>query len=129
MKKFAAFFILVAGMLASRPIAAHHGTNAEYDANHKLTFKGATVTEFAFANPHIQIYFDITNEKGKIVHWAVEGPSPGRLIRMGWKRDDVKTGDQVMITLDPARNGAAVGYVSKVVFPSGKQLGIVPVLP
>jgi len=129
MKKFAALFILVVGMLASRPIAAHHGTNAEYDADHKLTFKSATVTEFAFANPHIQIYFDVKDDKGNVAHWAVEGPSPGRLIRMGWKRDDVKVGDQVTIILDPARNGAAVGYLSKVIYPGGKQLGVVPVLP
>jgi hypothetical protein len=129
MKKIAAFFILVAALLASGPIIAHHGTNAEYDADHKITFKVATVTEFAFANPHIQIYFNVTDDKGKIVHWAVEGPSPGRLIRMGWKRDDVKVGDQVTIVVDPARNGASVGYLNKVIYPNGKELGVVPVLP
>ena len=88
-----------------------------------MTFKVATVTEFAFANPHIQIYFDVTDDKGKIVHWAVEGPSPGRLIRMGWKRDDVKIGDQVTIVVDPARNGAAVGYLNKVDISEWQTIG------
>ena len=72
---------LIVSLLTANSLAiAHHGTNAEYDSEHPITFQ-ATVTEFAFSNPHVQIYFDVKDEKGKIVHWAVEAPSPGRLIR------------------------------------------------
>src|ERR1700733_4734525 len=86
MKKFLTTVILSAGLLAM-PTIAHHGTNAEYDAEHPIVFK-ANVTEVEFINPHIQIYFDAKDDKGKVVHWAVEGPSPGRLIRMGWSRSE-----------------------------------------
>ncbi len=114
--------------LAGVPASAHHGTNIEYDAEHPVVFKG-TVTEFEFANPHIQIYFDAKNDKGKVEHWAVEGPSPGRLIRMGWSRNELKAGDQITITVEPARSGAPVGAIRKVVLANGKELGIVPLVP
>lgn len=127
MKKILSALILSAGLVTS-PANAHHGTNTEYDAEHPLVFKG-TVTEFEFANPHIQIYFDAKNDKGKVAHWAVEGPSPGRLIRMGWSRTEIKAGDQITITVEPARNGAPVCAIRKVVLPSGKELGVVPLVP
>lgn len=127
MEKFLAALILSVG-LAGLPASAHHGTNTEYDAEHPLVFH-ATVTEFEFANPHIQIYFDVKDDKGKVVHWGVEGPSPGRLIRMGWSRDEIKAGDQITITVEPARSGAPVGAIRKVVLPSGKELGVVPLVP
>lgn len=127
MKKLLPILILGVGLTGVRA-GAHHGTNAEYDAEHPVVFK-ATVTEVEFANPHIQIYFDTKDEKGKVAHWAVEGPSPGRLLRMGWTRDEVKAGDQVTITVEPARNGAPVGAIRKIVLPSGKELGVVPLVP
>ena len=40
---------------------AHHGTNISYDHDHPITFK-ATVTEFRFANPHAQIFFDVRDD-------------------------------------------------------------------
>ena len=127
MKKLLAAILLSAG-LAAIPTSAHHGTNTEYDAEHPIVFKG-TVTEFEFANPHIQIYFDAKNSKGKMEHWAVEGPSPGRLIRMGWSRNEIKAGDEITITVEPARSGAMVGAIRKVILPSGKELGVVPLVP
>jgi hypothetical protein len=119
--------ILIFTSLVGVPTRAHHGTNTEYDAEHPVVFKGL-VTEFEFANPHIQIYFDVKDDKGKVAHWAVEGPSPGRLMRMGWSRTEVKPGDQITITVEPARNGAPVGALRKVVLPSGKELGVVPLV-
>jgi hypothetical protein len=125
MKRSIAIFLLSA--CASCVAVAHHGTNTEYDADHPIVFKG-TVTEFEFANPHIQIYFDAKNGKGKLEHWAVEGPSPGRLIRMGWSRTEIKAGDEITITVEPARSGATVGAIRKVVMASGKELGVVPLV-
>jgi hypothetical protein len=120
--------LLGAGLVCSAAMA-HHGTNTEYDSQHPVVFKDANVTEVEFANPHIQIYFDITDSRGKVVHWATEGPSPGRLIRMGWSRDEVKAGDHITITVEPARSGTSVGAIRKIVLPNGKELGVEPLVP
>jgi hypothetical protein len=81
------------------PLFAHHG-NAAYDDKNPITVKG-TVTEFIWANPHVQIYFDVKGDKGNVVHWSVETLSPGMLIRAGWANGVVKPGDGVTITLYP----------------------------
>ena len=62
---------LVVLAIAARPVAAHHGTAVSYDASHPITMK-AVVTEFHYANPHPQLYFDVTDEKGSVVHWGGE---------------------------------------------------------
>jgi hypothetical protein len=101
---------------------AHHG-NAAYDDKNPITIKG-TVTEFDWVNPHAQIYLDVKDDKGNVVRWSVETYSPGKLVRAGWTKDIVKTGDHVSINLIPAKNGAPVGFLHKLVLPSGKELGL-----
>jgi hypothetical protein len=100
----------------------HHG-NAAYDEKNPVTLKG-TVTEFEWANPHSQIYFDVKDVKGDVVHWACETLSPGKLVRAGWSKDVVKPGDQITITLIPSKSGALVGLLHKLVFADGRTLGI-----
>ena len=108
--------------LISIPLWAHHG-NASYDTDNPVTIKG-TVTEFAWTNPHVQIYLDVKDDKGGVVHWSVETYSPGKLVRAGWTKDSVKAGDQVSINLIPAKSGAPVGFLHKLVLPSGQVLGL-----
>jgi hypothetical protein len=107
---------------------AHHGTGIEYDADHPLTLKG-TVTEFVWANPHVQIYFDVKDAKGNVVHWASETLSPGKLVRGGWTRDCIKPGEVITVNLDPSRKGAPVGFLRNVVLPGGKILKANPLGP
>jgi Family of unknown function (DUF6152) len=116
------FAVAVSLLMVGGPLSAHHG-NAAYDEKNPITVKG-TVTEFAWENPHVQVYFDAKDEKGNIVHWSVETLSPGKLVRCGWTKDGVKAGDSVAVTLDPAKTGAPVGFLRKFVFANGKELGL-----
>jgi hypothetical protein len=109
-------------LLICIPLLAHHG-NASYDNDNPITIKG-TVTEFAWTNPHVQIYLDVKDDKGKVMHWSVETYSPGKLVRAGWTKDSVKVGDQVSITLIPAKSGAPVGFLHKLVLPDGTVLAL-----
>ena len=106
----------------SAAVQAHHG-NAAYDDKNPITIQG-TVTEFAWTNPHVQIYLDVKDDKGSVAHWSVETYSPGKLVRAGWTKEVIKPGDQVSINLIPARNGAPVGFLHKMVLQSGKELGL-----
>jgi hypothetical protein len=114
----AATALLVLGI----PLWAHHG-NAAYDTDNPITIRG-TVTEFSWTNPHVQIYLDVKSDKGNIVHWSVETYSPGKLVRAGWSKESVKAGDVVSINLIPAKSGAPVGFLHKLVLPDGKELGL-----
>jgi hypothetical protein len=124
MKKYRLNFLIAAAslLLIGMPLWAHHG-NAAYDEKNPIIIKG-TVTEFAWVNPHVQIYLDVKDDKGTVAHWSVETYSPGKLVRAGWTKEIVKVGDLVSINLVPARNGSPVGFLHKLVLPSGKELGL-----
>lgn len=104
------------------PTFAHHGTSA-YDMTKPITLKGI-ITRFELVNPHSVVYFDVTDDKGNVVHWVAESIGPGRAFRAGWTRDSLKPGDHVTITLNPAKNGQPVGFLQKVVLANGKELTI-----
>jgi hypothetical protein len=117
--------VLIVGLLVvCGPMWAHHG-NSAYDEEHWITISG-TVTEFVWSNPHCEIFMDVKDDKSGTVNWAIESQSPGILRRNSWTRTSVKPGDQITITLAPAKNGAAVGFsgnkLGKIVFIDGRVL-------
>jgi uncharacterized protein DUF6152 len=121
--KGAAFWILLASLFAAgTPVSAHHG-NGEYDEKNPITLKG-TVTDFQWTNPHGQILFEAKDASGNVTHWACGTLSLGKLVRSGWTRHTLKPGDQITITLDPARNGLPAGYLRKIVLSDGTVLSI-----
>jgi len=68
---------VILGMLVvSSPLMAHHGAGVSYDMKKVIALKGV-VTRFPFANPHSQLYFDVTDDKGNVAHWAAEMKAPG----------------------------------------------------
>lgn len=114
--------VLALFLVASLPASAHHGT-AAYDMDHPIDLK-ATITEYTWANPHVQIYFDVKDAKGNVIHWACETLSPGKLARSGWSKDSLKPGDQATITVVPAKNGSPVGFLTKLVLAGGRELAL-----
>ena len=118
--------ICAAAIAIAVPLIAHHGTGASYDLSMPITLK-ATVTEFRYANPHPQLYFDVTDEKGAVASWSGEFyPNPAQLIQGGWgkKRSEaaLAPGTKITITLAPARAGTKVGAILKLVNEKGEVL-------
>jgi hypothetical protein len=115
-------FAVLCALTMSGPLCAHHGSSVSYDVAKRITLKGI-VTEFAWSNPHVQIYFDAKDEKGDIVNWTGEMNSPGVLARGGWSRHSVKPGDQITITLVPSRApGTHAGLAGRVVLANDQVL-------
>ena len=108
--------------IAGSPALAHHGTGT-YDSTKSVTLSGS-VTEFAFVNPHAALYFDAKDANGKVVNWAIEMNSPGVLARAGWTKKMFKVGDQITITVRPAKAGTPVGLINrqKPVIVNGKEV-------
>ena len=118
--------LLIASSIAlfamSVPVLSHHGTGT-YDSSKSVTLSGI-VTEFAFTNPHAAMFVDVKDENGKIVNWAIEMNSPGVLARAGWTKRMFSTGDQITITIRPAKAGTPVGLLNrqKPVIVNGKEV-------
>jgi Family of unknown function (DUF6152) len=119
-KLFIILAIAVGSFLVSSPVLAHHGTNL-YDMTKTTTLKG-TITKFEWGNPHNQIYFDVTDEKGVVSHWNVETEPPAVMSERGWTRKALNPGDQITVFLNAAKNGATVGILQKIVLADGKEL-------
>lgn len=123
MKHTLSALIITALVLAiSSPASPHHGT-AAYDNATLTTVKG-TVTNFQFANPHVQVSFDVNDDQGKIQNWQGEITSPSQLARAGgWNKNSLKPGDQVTISGNRAKNGSYTMVIKKV-FLNGEELKI-----
>lgn len=103
-------------VLAGSPADAHHG-RAFYSDD--IVTLDATVTEFRFVNPHVQIYFDITNASGALEHWQGELTAPNRLARGGWTQDTLKPGDRIRISGRAARNSGRSVAINEIIMPDG----------
>jgi hypothetical protein len=105
----------------STALLAHHG-NAMYDMEHEITVKG-TVSGLEWSNPHVLLYADVTDGSGKVQKWIVETRGgPNSLIRAGWNRDTVKSGDQVTLIGHPARDGSHNMRLAKIALSDGREL-------
>jgi hypothetical protein len=107
-------------------LLAHHGTGVSYDSSKSYSVK-ATVTEFRYANPHPQIFFDVKDDKGNVVHWSGEiAPNPAQLVQIGWgrKRSEaaLMPGTEVTLTIAPSFAGTPVGLIQKIVNGAGETV-------
>jgi hypothetical protein len=126
-RTLAGLFALVAGLLmVCALVFAHHGTGVSYDNSKTFTVK-ATVTEFRYANPHPQLFFDVKDDKGGVAHWSGElAPNPAQLVQAGWgrKRSEaaLPPGTEITVTIAPARAGGTAGLVQKIVDAKGELI-------
>ncbi|MBV8846495.1 MAG: hypothetical protein JO307_27125 [Bryobacterales bacterium] len=117
------FFMTLFCLAICIPILAHHGTAGVYDFGYRITTK-ATVTQYVWANPHVQIYFTLKNDKGEEETWGVETASPGNMLANGWTKNTFKSGDQLLVSFIPAKNDRHFGTCPQFVFVAdGKRLG------
>lgn len=98
---------------------AHHG-RASY-SNDRVTLQ-ATVTEFKFINPHVQVYFDITNDSGEIEHWQGELTAPNRLARAGWTKSTFRPGDRLQITGRAGQNNGHSVAIDEILTADGESV-------
>ena len=104
-----AIVVAVFAFAATIPLSAHHG-NAAYDVSKMVTVKGV-VTEWFWANPHCLLKFDSKDEKGEMQHWVVEANNVPSMSKVGWTKSSFKPGDEVVVTMTPAKNGSPVGRI------------------
>jgi hypothetical protein len=113
----AIFLLLALGGSTS----AHHGFVSWFDMSRSVSVKG-TVTGYEWTNPHTYIFLDVKNEKGAVEEWRIELGAPGMLSRAGWRRDTLKSGDEITAIGNPAKDGKLTLHLSKIVFANGQEL-------
>jgi hypothetical protein len=114
-----------AGLLWGIAVQAHHG-RASY--TNELVTLAATVTEFRFVNPHVQIYFDITAANGETERWQGELTAPNKLARAGWTKSTFVPGDKLQISGRAARNGGHSVVIEEILTADGESLPLWEIL-
>ena len=114
--------VLASVVALSMPLLAHHGS-AAFDTGKKMVLKG-TVKEWVYSNPHCLLRLDVMGEDGQVVAWVAEGQAPTVIFPAGYRKDTFKPGDQVMITVEPVKNGRPLGRILQSVLADGKTLGV-----
>ena len=107
-------------LIVSGTAFAHHGT-AAYDTKNIVTVK-ATMTEFRFVNPHVQLFFDVKNDKGEIEKWQAELTAPNKLSRAGWDKHTLKSGDSITASGYVSKNDPHTMWINKLIGPEGEPL-------
>ena len=109
----------VAAVLVSSSALAHHGAASIYDMSKETTIK-ATVTEYVWTNPHVEL--GISTKGGTTTDLLLELGSPPNIRNRGWTSRTVKAGDVVTVTIHPGLRGAKIGIVVKMITADGKEL-------
>lgn len=114
--------LMVAGItLALAPVGWAHHSQSEFDPKLVVQVEGK-VTRLDWRSPHARLYVDVINEKGDVVNWNFELPSPMTLMRRGWTRHSLKPGDHVKVKGARARNFPTIAYADVIRDASGKPL-------
>jgi hypothetical protein len=109
-------------VLGTIPAAfAHHSFAAEFDEKKILKVKG-TVTKVEFINPHSWIHIDVKDENGNVVNWAIEGGSPNALYRLGFTKDALPVGTEIVVDGYQAKDGTNRGVGKDLTFADGRRL-------
>jgi hypothetical protein len=87
---------VLAAMMWTAGVFAHHPFDAEFDSNQPVNLTG-TVTKVEWQSPHVFTFIDAKDAQGKVVNWKVEMGSPADLMKQGWTRTSLKAGDSVTV--------------------------------
>jgi hypothetical protein len=95
---------LVSLTLLTGPMFAHH-SNANYDTKNVVVQKGV-VADYDWGNPHVVVVWDVKDGNGNAVRWRGDLASVESEMAAGLTKNSLKPGDEVILTVNIAKDGS-----------------------
>jgi hypothetical protein len=111
---------VIAVLLVATSVLAHH-SNSAFDGDKVMVLTG-TVMEWKWTNPHVWIILSV-DDNGSKATWSIEGRTPGQLVRAGWSKSTLKTGETITVDFSPAKDGSHTGLLTRVRRADGSVVG------
>jgi hypothetical protein len=108
-------------LLAAVPAPAHHAFGAEFDSDKPISLRGV-VTVMEWVNPHSWIHIDVKSADGVAVNWMIEGGSPNSLMRLGFTKNALLPGMEIIVDGYQAKDGTNKGVGRSLTFADGRKL-------
>jgi hypothetical protein len=115
------FALVVLALVPVRPLLAHHAFAAEFDEKKTILLRG-TVVKWDLINPHSWIHMDVKDPDGKVTRWMIEGGSPNSLFRLGFTKNSLPAGTEIIVDGYQAKDGANRGVGKDLTFADGRKL-------
>ena len=119
--RFAPNLLAAAALLSCAGAARAHHSTAEFDYTRTISVEGV-VKEVQWTNPHSYLQILSKGPDGEVVQWGVEIGAPALNVKFGWRKDSVKIGDKVALTMAPARDGRKFGTLRVLTLEDGRKL-------
>ena len=100
--KYKILLAMAAALLCGITVSAHHSLSATYYPDKEVKLEGK-ILDLLLRNPHSFLQIEAPDDKGVVQRWSLEWRSSGQLGQAGIKRDTLKVGDEVTITMNPSR--------------------------
>ncbi len=94
-----------------------------FDRSRTIEISGV-VKEFLWTNPHSSFKVEVPGtDGGEAKVWFIEMNATSNLVHEGWKKNTIKPGDRVTVTVNPLRDGRPGGWFIAITLPNGSKLG------
>jgi Family of unknown function (DUF6152) len=118
---FASVVFVVALLLSSVSVVAHHSEAAQFDTSKPIKVTG-TVKKVEWMNPHVWFYVDVKDQNGAVTTWGFSGLPPGMAVRKGFTKDTLKIGETVVVQGFRAKDGSNNASGLSITFADGRQV-------
>jgi hypothetical protein len=102
-------------------VLAHHSFAAEFDAGKPVTLKGVVV-KWEMINPHGWITMGVTAGDGTVTQWMVETSNPNGLMRLGWTKSSLRSGDEITVEGYLAKDGSNTANAARITLADGSKV-------
>lgn len=128
-KRTLVFLALLACLMASLSLQAHHSLAGTYDIK-KTERATGVVQKVAFTNPHGALTIEIKSADGVAKSWILTTGSSNVLTNAGVSAtgpERIKQGDTVQVSFNPSLNGSNLGFLRSITLQGKKEVEFAPI--